>query len=418
MTQLNDPLRLSAHYSLPNRIVKAAMSEKLADAEGAPTVGLVRLYEKWAESGAGLLLTGNVMLDHNAIAEAGNVVIKDDRHLDALRAWAQAGKSHGAHMWLQLNHPGRQIPRTLSREPVAPSAVPVKMSGLFAAPRALESAEIEAIIEDFARAAAVSEAAGFDGVEIHGAHGYLINQFLSPHTNLREDEWGGTPEKRRRFLLEVIAAVRAAVSPAFAVGLKLNSADFQRGGFDADESMNVVAALADVGLDLLEISGGTYESAVMFAESPPKHESSRRREAYFMEYAERVRDKTALPLMVTGGFRTRAGMNDALASGATDLIGIGRPLVVEPDLPRRLLSGDAEQATPVKLATGNKQLDAIIQGSWHAAQFSRMARGRDPKPSLSRWTSLVRYFLPPRRFPRATLAQPDAPGATPAASAA
>lgn len=259
---LDRPLSLAHGLSLPNRIAKAAMSERLADPVGTPTEALVRLYRRWSEGGTGLLITGNVMVDARAIGETGNVILEDDAQLDAFRAWAHAAKSAGARVWMQINHPGRQSPRNLSRRPVAPSAIGLKgMGGAFAKPRALLEEEIFDIIARFARTAALAERAGFDGVQIHGAHGYLLSQFLSPRTNLREDAWGGDAERRRRFPLEVVRAVRAAVSSDFSVGLKLNSADFQRGGFDEDESMAFVEALSDTGVDLLEISGGTSRPA-------------------------------------------------------------------------------------------------------------------------------------------------------------
>ncbi len=423
-TPLSNSLDLGPQQHLSNRIAKAAMSERLADRDGAPTTGLLRVYDRWARGGAGLLISGHVMIDRRAMSEHGNVAIEDERHMDALRAWAQtvkvagaaSGNPHGTRMWLQINHPGRQVPRFLSKEPVAPSPVPVRMNGLFARPRALSDSEIKDLIARFARTAAIVEAAGFDGVEIHGAHGYLINQFLSPLTNLRDDDWGGSAERRRRFLLEVVGAVKAAVSDDFTVAVKLNSADFQRGGFDEEESMAVISALDEVGIDVLEISGGTYESAVMFEETVPKHESSRRREAFFVDYAEKVRTKTRLPLMVTGGFRTREGMEDALRSKAADIVGLARPLVVEPDLPSRILSGTAESAKPIRLATGIKSLDAMIQGAWYQAQIDRMASGHLPKARLSRLISVVRYFLPSHRYPKATAVHEDDVKTVPAAA--
>ena len=176
------------------------------------------------------------------------------------------------------------------------------------------------------------------------------------------------------------------------LAVKLNSADFQRGGFSEQESMAVIERLEAEGVDLLEVSGGTYEAAVMFDERAPKSESTRKREAFFLDYAERVRERTKMPLMVTGGFRTRAGMEDALAGGAVDLVGLARPLAVEPDLSARLLSGEADRALPVRLATGWKKLDAIVQGGWHQAQIERMARGKAPHPGLSRFLAVLKYF--------------------------
>lgn len=399
---LATPLPLRCGAVLDNRIAKAAMSERLADPDGAPSEPLSQLYRRWADGGAGLLVTGNVMVDRAALGEPGNVVVEDARHREALSAWARAATARGAHAWVQINHPGRQSPRTLSRQPVAPSAVPMEGSaGAFARPRALGEAEIRGIVDRFATAAETLKGAGFTGVQVHGAHGYLVNQFLSPRTNKRTDGWGGSPDGRRRFLLEVVRAVRQAVGPAFPVSVKLNSADFQRGGFDEAESMAVVEALDAEGIDLLEISGGTYESAVMFEETLPRADSSRRREAFFLEYAEKVRERTRVPRLVTGGFRTADGMRDALASGAADMIGLARPLAVEPDLPARLLSGAAQAATPVRLTTGIARLDALVQAAFYQVQLRRMAEGREPDVDLSRWCAVVDYLKKRPALPRA-----------------
>lgn len=408
MTKLDDTLTLPNGQVLPNRLAKSAMSERIAAPDGAVNAGHLRLYERWGRGGAGLSITGNVMVDRRAIGESGNVIVEDDRDLAALSAWAAAAKTDGGRVWMQINHPGRQSPRNLSPEPVAPSAIRLKGAGpAFATPRALTSDEIDEIVQRFATTARIAEAAGFDGVQIHGAHGYLVSQFLSPYTNRRDDAWGGDAERRRRFLLEIVRAVRAAVRPGFAVGVKLNSADFQRGGFDEAESMAVLEALDAEGIDLLEISGGTYESAAMFEETVPARDSSRAREAFFLDYAEKARARVRTPLMLTGGFRTKAGMDAALASGAIDVVGLARPLAAEPDLPARILRGDADHAAPIRLATGLASLDALIQGAWYQVQLDRMARGRDPSPRIWRAWAFLRYFLP-RRPPRADLALPAA----------
>lgn len=398
MTTIATPLRLRSGAVLDNRLAKAAMSERLAERGGRPGAALLSLYHRWSRSGAGLLLTGNVMVDRNAIAESGNVVLEDDAEIGTFSRWAEIAAAGGSSVWMQINHPGRQVPRLLSRRPVAPSAVQMRgTAGLFATPRALESNEIERIVERFARTAALAERAGFAGVQIHAAHGYLVSQFLSPLTNHRQDAWGGDPARRRRFLLEIVRAVRAATRPGFALGIKLNSADFQRGGFGEEESVAVVAALDAEDVDLLEISGGTYESAVMFEETGSKRASSRSREAFFLDYAERVRARTRTPLMVTGGFRTLAGMNAALASGAVDVVGLARPLAIEPSLPRDLLTGTRDRATPVQLATGIQRLDALVQGAFYQAQIRRLSEGLEPKPDLSRAHAILRYIVPPRK---------------------
>ena len=385
------------------------MSEVLGDhVTGAPTEALIRLYERWGRSGAGMLLTGNVMVDPNGMGEPGNVVIVDDRHLDTLRAWAAAGQAHGAKMWMQINHAGRQSPKRLTREPVAPSAVALKgMGGMFAKPRALTHEEIEALVRKFAVAAGVAKRAGFAGVQIHGAHGYLVSQFLSARTNLRDDAWGGDAERRARFLLELVRAMRAEVGPAFPIGVKLNSADFQRGGFTIEESMDVARRLEAAGVDLLEVSGGNYESPSMTGsgEMPGKQRaSSRAREAYFLEYAQRIRGVTAMPIMLTGGMRSRAVMEQALASGAVDVVGLARPMTHAPELPKHLLDGTLDAAPVVRVRSRIKKLDDMLQVMWFQAQIHEMGAGRDPDLSLGMWTAIWRgvraNLLPNKKAPR------------------
>jgi 2,4-dienoyl-CoA reductase-like NADH-dependent reductase (Old Yellow Enzyme family) len=390
--ELGSPLVLRSGQVLKNRIAKSAMSERLAVPGGQPGSAHVELYRRWAAGGAGLLVTGNVMVDRRAIAERGNVVLEHPAALAPFRTWAKAASESGSAAWMQINHPGRQVPRLLARRPVAPSAVALTgTGGLFARPLALEATQIEELVERFAQTAALAKAAGFSGVQIHAAHGYLISQFLSPLTNLRSDAWGGDPDRRRRFLLAIVRAVRAAVGDRFSLGVKLNSADFQRGGFDREESMRVIEALDAEGIDLLEISGGTYESAVMFEETVPQHGSSRAREAFFLEYAESVRARARMPLMVTGGFRTRAGMLAALQSGASDVIGMARPLALEPALPAGLLDRSRDAARSVRLATGIRKLDVLVQGAFYGAQLQRLAHGLPPAADLSRWRAVYAY---------------------------
>lgn len=389
MSRLEDPLELACGDTLPNRIAKAAMSEQLSGQDGAPNEEMVRLYERWGGGGSGLLITGNVMLDGRHRGEAGNVVIEDARHLDALERWSRAARRHDSRVWMQINHPGRQTPRHLDPAPVAPSAVRMEVGGAaFARPRALTEEEIEDILRRFAHTAAVAETAGFDGVQIHAAHGYLVSQFLSPHTNRRDDAWGGDAPRRRRFLVEAVRAIRGAVRPGFALSVKMNSADFQRGGFTEEESMAVIEALGSENVDLLEISGGTYERAAMFAEGKP---STSKREAFFLDFAEKAREVAAMPLMLTGGFRTRAGMELALSSGAVDVVGMARPLAVEPDLPARLLAGECDGARPIQLSSRFATIDSMVIGAWHQHQLRRMGRGLEPQPKLSRASALGRY---------------------------
>ena len=361
------------------------MSEVLADADGAPTDALIRLYDRWGRSGAGLLITGHVIVDRNGRGEHGNVVVDDARHLAALTRWAAAGQAHGAAMWAQLNHAGRQAPRRITREPVAPSAIAMKgFAGLFARPRALADAEIEAIVARFATTASMVQRAGFAGVQIHAAHGYLISQFLSPRTNQRTDRWGGDVTGRSRFLLAIVAAIRDAVGPRFPIGVKLNSADFQRGGFAIDDAMEVARLLERAGIDLLEVSGGSYESPAMTG-----RRSTLAREAYFLDYAKQIRAVVRTPILLTGGMRSRAVMERAL-DGAADVIGLGRPMTFTPDLPAQLLAGSLERAPEVDLRTRVRPIDDALQVLWFQSQMHEMARGREPDPQLSKLGALWR----------------------------
>lgn len=385
---LNRPLYLPNGSAIRNRLAKAAMSETLGTYNNHPTLKLVELYRRWSASGIGLLITGNVMIDRRALGEPGNVVIEDETDLPLLHQWARAATGQGAAIWVQLNHPGKQSTKGLNRSNLAPSAVPFRkdMASLFETPREATTAEIEDIIQRFGRSAAICKKAGFSGVQIHGAHGYLINQFLSPHHNRRTDEWGGNSEKRRRFVLAVYREIRRQVGTDFPVGIKLNSADFQHGGFTEQESMATIHALAEAGIDLIEISGGTYEAPAMSGGlEATKKASTVAREAYFLEFAEKVRTSINVPLMVTGGFRSAAAMNAALRSGALDVIGLARLFAIDPEAPAALLQGQDSAQRVRPITTGIKQIDqmGVMEILWYTLQLKRIASGGNPKPDES-----------------------------------
>ncbi|WAC70971.1 NADH:flavin oxidoreductase/NADH oxidase family protein [Roseateles sp. SL47] len=385
---LNQSVRLPNGSVLRNRLAKAAMSEALATYGNRPTEALVALYRRWGSTGLGLIITGNVMVDRRALGEPGNVVIEDESDLPVLKRWAQAATARGSALWAQLNHPGKQSPKGLNAVNLAPSAVPFRedMAAFFETPREATTAEIQDIIERFGRAAAICKQAGFSGVQIHAAHGYLINQFLSPHHNRRSDEWGGTPERRRRFVLAVYAAIRRQVGVDFPVGVKLNSADFQRGGFTEEESLDTIRVLADAGIDLIEVSGGTYEAPAMSGiMQETKKASTAAREAYFLGFAERARGATQVPLMVTGGFRTAAGMNAALRSGALDVVGLARLLAIDPDAPASLLQGrdSAQQVRPISSGLNAIDRMGLMEIVWYTRQLRRIGNGRAPRPHES-----------------------------------
>ncbi|WP_269756725.1 oxidoreductase [Amycolatopsis aidingensis] len=265
-------------------------------------------------------------------------------------------------------------------------------------PGGLSGAEIEDLVDRFATTAAIAETAGFDGIQIHAAHGYLIAQFLSPLANQRTDDWGGDSTRRLRFLLEVVRRIRATVGPGFAVGIKLNSADFQRGGFSEAESRDVVARLAQEGLDLIEISGGSYEAPAMMGTA--RSAGTLAREAYFLDYAQTVRHLARdVPLAVTGGFRSHTAMATAIAHRTCDLIGLGRPTCTTPDA-ANVLFQPHQTRLPVRtvrlglrrtlgLVADLKTLDGALDLQWHTDQLHRLAGGAEPDPNRPRWRTLL-----------------------------
>ncbi len=353
---INDPITLPCGVTLKNRICKAAMTEGLADPYNRATKKHQTLYRTWAKGGAGLLITGNIMVDRRYLERPGNVAIdgeQDEKQLERLRKYAATATQNGADIWVQISHAGRQSPKTVVTEPVGPSAVEVALpGGQFGTPRALSESEIEDVINRFAEAARVIKETGFTGIQVHAAHGYLISEFLNPLTNLRTDQWGGSLENRARLLLTIVDRVREVVGADYPVGVKLNSSDFQKGGFSFEDCQQVVRWLDEKKIDLLEISGGNYEQPKMMGIEgmEPVHEegisaSTKAREAYFITYAEEISKTTTTPLMVTGGFRSVSSMNDALASGAADVIGIARPMCVDPDAPAQILNGTTERLT-------------------------------------------------------------------------
>lgn len=393
MPNLNKPLTLRNNSVIPNRLAKAAMSENLANKKFLPDTELLRLYEKFSASGAGLLITGNILLDPNSLGEPNNVVLEETTPLDSFKEWARVAKKNGSVLWGQINHPGRQSPILLSKQIVAPSPIAVNAPfGIFGQPRELKEEEIIELIRKITISASKLKEAGFDGVEIHAAHGYLINQFLSPLTNHRKDKWGGSLENRMRFLLEIYRSIRSKVGKDFSIGVKLNSKDFQHGGFSEDDSTIVANTLDQEGIDLLEISGGTYEKAAMTGVH--EKETTRLREAYFLEFAHLLRKTTSCPIMVTGGFRTRDGMDQAIAEGI-DLLGLARTVAMDPFFPAKILSGESMGMMLKRLSAGIDLVDqaGALEIGWYQRQLLRMGEGKNPDPNLSNWDAVSSLIL-------------------------
>lgn len=386
---LFDELTLPNGSTIPNRIAKAAMEESMADDDQAPSDKLMRLYKAWADGGAGLLITGNVMIDCRAMTGPGGVVLEDDRQLKRFKRWTRIGRSNGAQFWLQINHPGRQMQANLGQKTWAPSAVPLdlgKMSKRFDTPYEMTPEDINEVIQRFARTARLGELAGFTGVEIHAAHGYLLSQFLSPLTNQRGDEWGGSLENRARLLLEIVKAVRAEVSPSFSVAVKLNSADFQRGGFSAEDAVQVVGLLNDLKVDLVELSGGSYEVPAMQGEA--RDGRTLAREAYFLEFARDIQKVAKMPVMVTGGIRRLPVAEQVIESGV-DMVGIGTALAIDPALPRdwRIGKDSAPQLPPITWK--NKALASLANMAVVKFQLGKLSLNKAPNPKVSPWRALI-----------------------------
>ncbi|SMD36105.1 2,4-dienoyl-CoA reductase [Reichenbachiella faecimaris] len=369
---IHSSLKLPCGAVLDNRLAKAAMTERFSDSDLKPNQKHYTLYEKWAKDGSGLLITGNVLLDSSHLESAGNVVM-NEVSMPELKLWAAAATANGNHCWTQISHSGRQTSIFNNLRPVSASNVKLKKLGFFAKPRTLLEDEILQLIEQFAEASRISKEAGFTGVQIHAAHGYLISQFLSPNTNLRTDSWGGSLENRTRILFEIIRRTRAKVGSNFPISVKLNSSDFQKGGFSEEDSLWVIKKLDELGVDLLEISGGTYENAeFLLAENV--RQSTKNREAYFLDFAEKVRKQSSIPLMVTGGIRTLSFCNTALQEGLLDVVGMARPYLLYDDFAKRFLS---EELTPepFTIRTGIKAFEDMAEAGFYNLQLDRLGRG-------------------------------------------
>lgn len=387
---LNTSLTLPCGAVLQNRLAKAAMTERLSHKDGHANQSIFDLYQKWIDTGAGLLITGNVMIDSRHLESAGNVIVTDESGLPQLKQWAAMVRP-GQHLWAQISHSGRQTSRFVNLRPKAPSAVQLKRLGLFGRPKAMSEEDIQAVIRGFVRTAEVVKKAGFTGIQIHSAHGYLLSQFLSPRTNKRTDQWGGTLENRSRLLRTIVKECRQALGASFPISVKLNSADFQRGGFEEEESLEVIQMLESEGIDLLEISGGTYEKLAFFLMNEKK-ESTRKREAYFLDFADKVRQQSALPLMITGGVRTYDFCEEVLRNEEVDVIGMARPFITNyEDIPD-FLTGKKDRLDNLVIRTGIKSIEDSAEGGFYARQIFRMAKGKPIKTDYSPITNTL-FFI-------------------------
>ncbi|UAA38508.1 NADH:flavin oxidoreductase/NADH oxidase family protein [Paraneptunicella aestuarii] len=372
------PFELPCGLTLKNRLVKAAMEENMASAEQLPSDELIHLYRTWSDGGVGLIITGNVMIDHLAMTGPGGVVLEQGTNLEHFKRLATAAKRNNTKVWMQINHPGRQVFKRMGGKVLSPSDVALNMgkhSKLFGQPIPMTEEQIEDVIRRFATTAQLAEKAGFDGVEIHAAHGYLLAQFLSPLVNHRDDQWGGSLENRARLLLQVIQSIRAVVSPTFAVAVKLNSADFQRGGFDIDDAEQVAAMMSGLGVDVVELSGGSYEAPAMQGRSADSRTLAR--EAYFLEFAQRIAKSTDIPVMTTGGISRLKTVEQVLHSDIA-LVGMASALAFTPDLPAKWQQEPAMKGIIPRVSWRDKTLSGLAVMAMIKRNLRLLGSGQPP----------------------------------------
>lgn len=394
------PLTLPNGSILPNRLAKAAMEENMADVGQVPGPALHRLYQLWAQGGVGLIITGNVMIDGRAMTGPGGVVLEVNTPLAPFKAWARAARQNGAQVWMQISHPGRQVMANMEGEVWAPSAVPVEMgkySKLFTQPTAMSQEQIDEVIERFAATAYAAEKAGFTGVEIHAAHGYLLSQFLSPLTNKRNDQWGGSLANRARLLLDVVRTVRECVSPGFCVAIKLNSADFQRGGFSEEDAKQVILLLNELPIDLIELSGGSYESPAM--QGSVADGRTLAREAYFLEFAQELATIALMPVMTTGGIARKSVAQQVLDSGVA-VAGIATAMAQVPDLPLQWKVGNEPYALPKPVKWKNKAMASLARQALVTRRLRALGEGRTRASRYSPLFTLIASQLRTKRITR------------------
>ena len=384
------PITLPNETTIKNRFFKSAMSEGMGTRDFQPKKNIATLYKRWAEGGTGLIITGNIMVDPKGTAEPGNIVFDKNSNMEILKDWAKQGQQHGAKVMVQLNHPGKQAPKTIAKETVAPSAVPLGngLNKLFSTPRALTTSEVEELVQKFVTSAKVAKEAGFSGVQIHAAHGYLISQFLSPHDNRRTDKYGGSLENRMRFLKEIYLGMREELGKNFTIGIKINSTDFKEDGLTEEDSLKTIIELANLGLDFVEISGGTYERPAMMGAT-----SKSTNQVFFAEYSKKLKQKIEIPVVVTGGIRSINAMNTLLNDNTTDFIGIARPLTIDPNIPNKIKQGTYTIVETTRVSTGVKKLDKIF-GSllgivYYQVLMQNIAKGKEPKATKNAWPSLI-----------------------------
>jgi 2,4-dienoyl-CoA reductase-like NADH-dependent reductase (Old Yellow Enzyme family) len=384
-TSLNQPLKFEfSGQTAPNRFLKAAMTELMSSwdpenlqARGVPSQSLINLYRTFGEGGIGLILSGNIMIDYDHLEAAGNAIISRDSLLsgerfEAFKEMAAAAKEHGSLFVGQVSHPGRQVKSNLQKHPISASDIQLTgniMGSTFEKPRAANEQDIANIVDGFAHAAEYLEKAGYDGIELNAAHGYLIAQFLSPTTNRRTDKYGGSTQNRARIVTDIAKAVRNRVSSEFIVSIKLNSVEFQDKGLGPEEAKEICKILEENRFDFVELSGGTFEKLAFEHQS----ESTKKREGFFLQFAELIAPVLSkTKTYITGGLRSVGAMVDALET--VDGVGLARPLAQEPYLCKNILEGNVTGAIKQVIDENNFGLTNIAAG----AQLRQISEGYEP----------------------------------------
>jgi 2,4-dienoyl-CoA reductase-like NADH-dependent reductase (Old Yellow Enzyme family) len=321
--------------TVPNRFARSATHAYLSDDRGFVTDQEVELYRRLARGEVGLIITGHAFVQPSGKASPRQIAVYDDRFIEGLARVATAVHVFPSRIFLQIAHAGRQTKTKLCGcVPVSPSRVYDPVSKVM--PRELSAEEIGTLIADFVAAAGRAKMAGFDGVQLHAAHGYLISSFLSPHTNRRTDEWGGTIEKRARVLIETLRGVKAACGGDFPVIVKLNATDFLEGGLTPDEAVRIAQMLDANGIDGIEVSGGMAEAGKGSIWPGLRSEED---EGYFVASAAQIKKAVRVPVFGLGGIRTLAVAERMVVDGRVDLVSLSRPLIRDSELVKHFREG-------------------------------------------------------------------------------
>jgi 2,4-dienoyl-CoA reductase-like NADH-dependent reductase (Old Yellow Enzyme family) len=337
---LFSPIPIGTTLVFPNRFIRAATHEAMMTADGMVTEPLIRYYRELAKGNIGLIITGFAYVHRSGQSALKQGAIADDRFIAGYRRLTEVVHAEGGRCALQIVHGGRQSsPELIGGIPMAPSVV--KDTWANVTPREMTVADIETAIDAFVQAAQRAHAAGFDAVELHAAHGYLLSEFISPYTNRRQDAWGGSTERRCKIIVHIIEGIKDLVGTDFPLLVKLNSEDGVPGGLTIEESVKVARVLDAAGIDAIEVSGGIREAQGF---SSRKDISTIEEEGYFVPAAAKIKAAVGVPVAVVGGLRSLSLMEEIIVSGKADLISMSRPFINEPDIVLKFQRGETAKS--------------------------------------------------------------------------